>query len=177
MRIKKSLLLAVAVTTIGLAGMGAAAKAATTSNTEGTGLVDKIAQKFNLNKDDVQKVFDEDRQSHEAEHQAKMEERLSQAVTDGKITEEQKTKILAKIKELDAARESEREAMKDKTQEERKTLMEQKRAELEQWAKDNNIPTDYFPMVGFGKGPGPSGPGDGGEFHLRTEDGATSTSN
>lgn len=177
MRIKKSLLLAGAVTTIGLAGMGAAAKAATTSSTGGTGLVDKIAQKFNLNKDDVQKVFDEDRQSQEAEHQAKMEERLTKAVTDGKLTDEQKTKILAKIKELDAARDSEREAMKDKTPEEHKALMEQKQAELEQWAKDNNVPTDYFPMVRFSKGRGPGGPGGGGEFHFHTEDGTTSTSN
>ena len=170
MRIKKSLLVAGAVATIGLAGTGAVAHAATKPDPGKDGLVDKIAQKFSLNRDDVQKVFDEERQSHEAEHQAKVEERLTKAVTDGKITEEQKSKILAKLTELKSQMQTNHEALKDKTKEERKALMDQKQAELKQWAQDNNIPTGYLPMAGPGKGSrGPGKPGDGGDVHVHIE--------
>lgn len=147
---KKSLAIASAITSIGLASIasvglvGAAQSTTSGSNT----LVDKIAQKFNLNKDDVQKVFDEDRQTHEAEHGQKQADRIAQAVKDGKLTQEQADKITAKLKELKAQREAERDSMKDKTEEERRIAMETRRAELEKWAKDNNIPLEYLHGLG-----------------------------
>ena len=175
MQIKKSLLVAGAVATIGVATAAAGVSAAT-SSTGGSGdsnssIVDKIATKFNLNKDDVQKVFDEDRSAHEAEHEAKSEEKLTQAVKDGKITEDQKIKIIAKLAEMKSGMETMKNSMKDKTSEERKTLMEQKHTDLEAWAKENNIPMEYLMVMHFkGGGPGPGGPG--GEFHVRFDDGA-----
>lgn len=162
MNIKKPLLIVGAVTTIGAAGLiGSQAAFAATSTSGSTSLVDKIAQKFNLNKADVQAVFDENRVEHEAAEQSRVETKLNQAVTDGKLTTEQKDKILAKRKELQDAREADKAAMQDKTPEERHTAMEAKRTELEQWAKDNNIPTEYLRFVAGhgGRGHGPGGPG------------------
>jgi hypothetical protein len=148
MNIKKPLLLAGIAGIVGLASITGLAAAATDSNT-GTSLVDRIATRFNLNKDDVQKVFEENRAEREAEHQQKIEERLNQAVTDGKITSVQKDQILSKLSELKTFMET----LKDKTHEERHTAMEQKRTELEQWAKDNNIPTEYLRFL-HGRGHG-----------------------
>ncbi len=144
-----------------MAGVGLASAQSSTTGTGG--LVDKIAQKFNLNKADVQKVFDEDRAVHQAEHEQKENERLDQAVKDGKITQAQEDLIKAKVKELQAKREAARDAMKDKTKAERKATMDAERTDLEKWAKGNNIPAEYllFGPHGHG-GPGHDGgvPGD-----------------
>jgi hypothetical protein len=161
MNIKKSLMAAGAAATIGLTGSALTAgivSAATTdsSGTDGmSSLVDKIATKFNLNKEEVKAVFDEDRASHQVEHAAKMEERLTQAVKDGKLTEDQKSKILAKLQELKDNRPDPSE-MKGKTRAERREAMEKHHAELETWAKENDIPMEYlrFRMGGPGHGPG-----------------------
>jgi len=123
-------------------------------------LVAKIADKFGLNKDEVQAVFDEDRTEREADRQKSYEEKLSQLVVDGKLTEDQKNLIIAKNKELEDARKSNMESMKSLSDAERKSLMEKERLELETWAKDNGIDIKYL-MGGFGKG-GPGGRGFGG---------------
>lgn len=107
-------------------------------------LVQKIADKFNLNKADVQAVFDEQHKEFKEKIKANQELRLSQAVKDGKLTEEQKTKILEKMKEMKAARDADMEEMKDKTPEEHRAAMEQKQTELKAWATENNIPMEYF---------------------------------
>jgi len=156
MNIKKPLLIAGAITAIGVTGLvgTAVVSAATDTSNSGT-LVDKIAQKFNLNKADVQAVFDQNRTDHEAQRQANVQTKLDQAVKDGKLTADQESKILAKLKELQAQRDADKGTMKDKTPAERKAAMDAKKAELEQWAKDNNIPTQYLHFVGpHGHGPG-----------------------
>ncbi len=60
-----------------------------------------IAQKFGLAENDVQSVFDEMRSEHQQEMKALFEQKLTQEVTDGKITEAQKQAILAKRQELE----------------------------------------------------------------------------
>lgn len=123
-------------------------------------LVQKLAEKFGLNKNEVQAVFDEHHKEMVGKMRTNMEERLSQAVTEGKITDAQKTLILNKIAELQASHESERESLKDLTPEERKAAMERKHIELQAWAKENNIPEDVllFKMK-FNGGPGKQGNG------------------
>ncbi len=174
MQVRKTVIVTAAVAAIGLGALGATASAQTDSG--GTTLVDKIAQQFNLKKEDVQKVFDQHKTERRATMEARYEERLNQAVKDGKLTEEQKTKILAKHKELMKEIEADREANKgkredfqNKTEAERKALMEQRKAEMdkkkseiEAWEKENNIPTGYL-MFGGGQGGmrGPGGPGHG----------------
>jgi len=172
MRIKKPLLIAGAVTSIGLAGatgIGVASAASNTgSTTGGDSLVDKIASTFNLDKSKVQAVFDSNRQENEAKHQAKVEEKLNKLVTDGKLTTTQKDAIVSKMKEVQTQRDNDRQTLKDKTAAERKSYMEQQKTALEQWAKDNNIPTQYLHFVVGG--PGHRGPGTFGDAAGKTTD-------
>jgi hypothetical protein len=154
LNIKKSVLIAGAVTGIGLAGITGlgVASAATNNDNKPNGIIDKIATKFNLNKDEVAQVFEEDRAERETERQLQAEERLTQAVADGKLTEEQKQKILAKQAELKAEMESMREEFKNKTDEERRELKKQHHEQLQQWAEDNDIPQKYLHFAMHGPG-------------------------
>lgn len=106
-------------------------------------IVDKISSTFNLNKDEVQKVFDQNREEHRAEMEAKMEERLNTAVSDGKLTQDQATKIKAKKAELKTFMESQ----KDSSHEDRHEAMQAKRNELKQWAEENDIPDEYIQFM------------------------------
>jgi polyhydroxyalkanoate synthesis regulator phasin len=127
MAFKKSLLIAGAVSTIGLASLiGTTAASAQTGQDT---LIDKIATKFNLSKDEVKQVFEDHKKEHQTEHQAKLSERLQQRVDNGEITAEQKTLIENKLKELDTAREAEHE-------------------ELKNWAKENDIDMKYLHVGG-----------------------------
>lgn len=107
-------------------------------------LIQKIAQKFGLQEREVQAVFEEEHAVREAEMQTKLAERLSELVTEGKITEAQKQLLLTKHQELQAVRQSEFESMKDATLEERKAMMDQKRQELDAWAQENGIDPQYL---------------------------------
>jgi hypothetical protein len=128
---KKHILLSATVLTL----FGAKAFAVTRpvlaqTNEEGPAhsLAQKIAEKFGLNKDEVMTVVNDHHKEmntqRQAEMKAKMGERLTQIVTDGKITEAQKQLILAKQSELQSAREAEMQSLKDKTPDERKAAME-----------------------------------------------------
>lgn len=132
-------------------------------------LVQKIADKFGLNVDDVQEVFNQDRQERQEEMRAKFEERLSDDVAGEVITEDQKQLILQKREELEAARQANMESMQDLSEEERRTAMETEREELKTWAEENGIDLKYimggFGMRGGGHGGlgGPGGPGPNGD--------------
>lgn len=150
--IKKPLLAAAVASTITLGGLagGSVVSAATNPSSMGStpSLVDAIANKFHLNKNDVQAVVDQNRTEHQAERQQKYEARLDQAVKDGKLTSAQKDQILAKEKELKDYADS----IKDKSPKERHQLMKAKFDELKTWAQQNNIPQQYLH-------PGLHGPG------------------
>jgi 3-hydroxyacyl-CoA dehydrogenase len=97
---------------------------------------------------------DANRQVHAAKHQQRLESRLSQAVTDGKITSEQKDKILAKLTELRSQMQSNRASMQGKTPSERRAAKDARRAELKKWASDNGIPEEYILIGPGGRGHG-----------------------
>ena len=103
-----------------------------------------------MNKDDVQSVFDENRAEHQQERKAKLENRLTKAVQNGKLTEDQKAKILAKIDENKAFFES----LKDMEPAERKTALDNHKKEMEAWAKENGIHNKWT-MPGRGRHHGP----------------------
>ncbi len=96
-------------------------------------IIEKLVEKFGLNPDEVQAVFDEARQERQAQMQAQMQnrfqEQLNQAVTDGKITSEQMELILAKRAEL------QEQGM-------------QNRQEMQQWAEENGINMMMFGSMG-----------------------------
>lgn len=159
MNVRKSLLFASAVAVLGLGGIAALHAAPTdAAGTGSTSLIDRLVQRFNLNKSDVQDVFDEQRQAMETQREQDMKDRLAQLVTDGKLTQAQADAISAKHDELKSFMDS----LKDKTPQERRDALKSKMDEVKQWAQDNNIPLQYL-HVG---GPGPGGFGHGFGGHM-----------
>jgi len=96
-------------------------------------LVQKLIDRFNLNGDEVKQVFDEHRQERQQQMRAGLEERLGQAVSDGKITQEQKEAFLAKKEELMA---------------ECGEAGKQHQQEMRTWAEENGIDMELFHSFG-----------------------------
>lgn len=159
---KNSLLVGGAVISVGaasIASVGIAAAATNNTDTSGqSSIVDKLVTKFGLNKADVQKVFDEEKTTRDAERQQKTADKLAELVKDGKLTQEQADKLTAKAKELQTTRQANRDAMKDKTDEERKATMDKERDAIKTWLSDNKIDEKYARFI-FGGGHGHGGPG------------------
>ena len=110
-----------------------------------TQIVERIAAKLNMQPSQVQSVLDEMQNEKHTEMQTHLEERLTQAVTDDKITEAQKQAILSKHAEM----QTKMETLKDLTPEQRRTEMEKIHEEMKAWAGENDID---FPFIGFGRG-------------------------
>ncbi len=111
-------------------------------------IIQKIADKFGLNVDDVKAVFDEDQEARHEEMHAQCEASLDEAVEDGKITEPQKQELqtlLDKKKTL-------HEDTKDLAPEERREAMETHHSEITQWAEDNDV--DLKDILGHTPGKG-----------------------
>ena len=112
-------------------------------------LVNAIAQKFNLNTNDVQAVFDQQHTQMRVQRQGEMDQKfadkLAKAVTDGKLTQAQANLVISKRAELKAQMID----LKDKTKEEIQTIRKTHMDSLKQWASDNNIPINYI-QLGFG---------------------------
>lgn len=143
------------VATLGLAaaGIGAVYAASDTAGAQNpmSGLVSAIASKFNLNVSDVQAVFDDQKAKMRADRKAQMAEmetkrqqetadRLAQAVSSGKLTQDQADKIKAKLAEMESAKTD----LEGKTEEERRTAAKEQADSLKQWIEDNNIPKEYL---------------------------------
>lgn len=136
---RKLLLASAVVVTSGIILLGAAATNAQTPTPGNTSIVDRITARFKLNKSDVQSVFNEFHNERHTQMQKTMEERLNQAVKDGKITEAQKQLVLTKMNEKFKEREQERTQLQSLTPEERRTHMQQEKQEMKDWAEKNNI--------------------------------------
>jgi len=161
---KKQLMEAATVATIGVAGLTTGAVFATTDSDSSTndpmsGLVSAIATKFNLKTSDVQAVFDEQRTKMEAEREQEMKDKVAALVEDGKLTQAQADKINAKRAELQQAREANRDSMQDKTADERKAAMEAEKTTIDTWLSENDIDDSYAYLLMGGHGHG--GPGGG----------------
>lgn len=172
---RKRLLAAATVATIGVAGVTGGAAFATTQTDGSTdpmsSLVGAIASKFNLETSEVQAVFDEQRTAMEAEREKETKEKVAALVTDGKLTQAQADKINAKRSEMKEQREAARDDMEGKTAEERKSAMEAKKTELDTWLEENDIDESYaYLLMGGGRGHGgPGGPGGPREDSASTE--------
>jgi len=143
---KKAIVLAIALSILSLIGL-AGVKAVSAEDSEGyPPIVQKLVERFNLDVSEVQKVFDEEREERHQEMELRFEERLNQAVTEGELTQEQKEALLAKK----AERQAKHEEMKNLSEEERRTAMEQEREEMKTWAEENGI--EMFRLGGFGEG-------------------------
>lgn len=109
-------------------------------------IVQKLAERFNLNEADVQAVFDDEREEHYADMQARWTERLDDLVNEGKITSGQKQAILDKYQEMH----DKMQELKDLTQEERKQKTRELQEDFRVWAKQEGLDLPFFGP--FGKG-------------------------
>lgn len=149
MRLHKPLIISGVLVAAGLSGLVTTQAVHATGDTSGQqSLVDRIASTFNLNRSDVQKAFDEEHNARETQRQQKLEERVKQAVDDGKISQDLADQLIAKQKEMQAYRDS----IKDKPAEERRSLMKAKKEEMNKWLKDNNIDKSLSGYIGRGFG-------------------------
>lgn len=138
---------------IALAAVPVFAAVATGDTSQYQPIIQKLAEKFNLDPDDVKAVFDEAKSEREADMQKQLEKRLDQAVKDEKITEVQKEAILAKIKEMRDDRREFRDLDPDKRQAE----MKKRQEELSRWAKKNGIDQTTLEQFMPGRGGFPGG--------------------
>lgn len=144
---KKALIFSLAA--IAVLGVGALGAKAFWGDPENRGeLAKKIAEKFNLNQGEVEGVMNQFREEKQAQMQERQTERLSELVSEGKLTEEQKKAIIAKREEM---RSNRPENIQNLSEEERKALMEKHREEMDKWMEDNGIDHETF-MLGMGPG-------------------------
>ena len=125
-------------------------------------IITNLAKKFNLNVSDVQQVFQDTRTQQQ-------NDRLSQLVTDGKITEAQKQLIIDKRTEIESKVADINN--KQMTATERADAIQTLRDDLKKWSSDNKIDERYV-MLGGGIGGGinsemPFGGRRGGPMMLR----------
>lgn len=143
---KKILASALVLGVIGLAGYGASETVRADNVTNLPPLLQRVVEKFSLNRDEVQSVVDGYRTERQAERKQDVEKRLLQAVADGKITEEQKNTILEKMTSWQA----QMGTMRDLTAEERKTKMEEHRTEMKNL--EDSIGVNLRDVIGNGMG-------------------------
>lgn len=138
MNVTKPLLIAATVATIGVIGAGATtfAHAQETSNSGESSLVDKLAEKFNLNKDEVKAVFDAEHQERQTERVQEVKDKLAAAVTDGTLTQEQADHIQAVFDEIKALR---GDAAPKELSDDVKDQIRDKMDELRTWAEENDV--------------------------------------
>lgn len=152
----KKVIIASSIAALGVTGLAGGAVFATANSTSGTdpmsGLVSAIATKFNLKKDNVQKVFDEQRTQMETQREQEVKDQVAQLVKDGKLTQAQADKINAKRAELVKEREANRTSEQNLTDAQRKTKMEERKTALDTWFKDNNIDSQYVYLLMGGHG-------------------------
>lgn len=124
--------------------------AAATTEGDFSPLIQKIIEKFSLNKDEVNTVMNEYREEHHNQMEARFQERLSSLVADGKLTNEQKKQLEAKHEEMEANHEK----LRNITGPEKREAMAAYHEEIQTWAEANGIDIDQImPMGGgFGKG-------------------------
>ena len=135
----------VAMAVVG-AGIYGVSRAAADSKDGKSSIVQEIADAFHLDKSKVQAVFNKHKAEMHADRESHYEERLTRAVTDGKLTDSQKTLILAEHKKLVA----ELEALRDSQPSDPKAEFEKIRQEGLDWAKVNNIDAKWLMLGGGG---------------------------
>jgi hypothetical protein len=156
----KYLLPIAAVAVISSAAYGITSASAATTTTGAPTLVNRIASTFGLDKSKVQAVIDADHTAHVAERATANEARLTAAVAAGKITAAQKTAILTEQAKLDAMRSANKIDPSNETQAQREAHHTAMKAEIDAWAKANNIDASWLggPRMGA-HGPGGMGHG------------------
>jgi hypothetical protein len=168
MKLTKKQLISAAIVTVLAGGIGLSTVSNVSAQQDqkdgGDSIAQRIATKFNLNKDEVKAEIDaqheEDHTAREAEMKQNRETQLQELVDSGKITADQKTAIIAKEDETHTKMEELRN--NGKTREENKEAHKALHDEFKTWVESQNISMDDIrPADGpEGMGRGHHGPMD-----------------
>ena len=108
-------------------------------------LVERFAERFDLDPDEIMDFFDELKEERKADAEERFEEKLDELVEDEKITEKQKEAILAKKGELKTFK----EGLEDMTISEAREAMKEIHEGLKDWAEENDLELkNFFPKEG-----------------------------
>lgn len=156
-KIKKTLFPTALVLGLVLVGLLSVSYASAHGSEMNSSIVQKIAERFNLSEDEVEAVFEEEREDHHAQMQAWWAERLDDLVNDGKVTSDQKQAIIDKHEEMH----NQIIELQDLSFDERKEKMREIHEEFKSWSQEQGID---FPTIGpIGRG---VGKGFGGGGHM-----------
>ncbi len=128
----------VALALVGLGWTGLNYAKADDGNFGGSTLVEKIVEKFNLDKDEVESVVSELHTQRQQERQAAQDSKLDAAVSDGVITEDQKQELTEK-----------RNSFREQQGQARQTH----RDEMRKWMSDNGIDSTKLQSYMGGENP------------------------
>ena len=107
-------------------------------------LMQRVMTRFNLNEEEVQEVIAQHRNEMQSERQQEIEEKLTNLVNDGKITEEQKNAFLVKHEEM----QKNRDKNVGLTREERWAQNAEHTNEMHEWMEENGIELEQGFMRG-----------------------------
>jgi len=149
MKIKSLKIILILITSLALLSIGGVAcvgeinaQTSEEADSEYPLLVERFAQKFDLDQDEIMDFLDELKEERIAEAKDRFEERLDELVEDEKITEDQKEAILDKKEELQIFKED----LEDMTISEAREAMKDIHEELKDWEKKNDISLrNFFP--------------------------------
>ena len=102
----------------------------------------RIAQRFNLNSDEVQVFMNENRSEHQGRYKNNKDGKYQMYVDQGLISTEQKDMIVAKMQELRDSTQN----YADLSTDERSSLRDSHHQELKTWAESNGIDSSIFEM-------------------------------
>lgn len=102
-------------------------------------IIQKLSEKLGISQDKVKSAFEEIHGERQTEMKANIEQKLTQAVTEGKIIETQKQAILTKFSEMHQNHRGNFQEFKSMTPEQRKQAKDSRKSELETWAQQNGI--------------------------------------
>lgn len=108
--------------------------------------VQRLVEKFQLNAAEVEIVVNQVHEERQAARMQEREQKLTELVTQNKITADQKTKLLAKIKEWQESRADWQALDKEAKQ----AKIQEHRTEMLNWAQENAIDAKY--LIGLGEG-------------------------
>jgi hypothetical protein len=103
-------------------------------------LVERFAERFNLDPDEVMDFIEELKEEKKVEMETRFEEKLDEMVESGDITGEQKQAILDKREEMESFKES----LEDMTIAEAREALKDKKEELKDWAEENDLELKYL---------------------------------
>jgi competence protein ComGC len=155
MKIKIQIISALIFAILGSSALTAIPAYAATNNTGGgnffSGLVQYISKTFNLDQSKVQtavNTYNTQQKANVAQKRQDNEQtRLDKLVTDGKITKDQETAIIAELAVLKGKYNPAN--FKSLTADQRKTQMQNEKADITAWSKSTGIDAKYL-MPGFG---------------------------